>query len=373
VIRATPVQPAERVVLNAIRSHQIVILNETHHQPEHRAFGERVVPNLKSLGVKCVAIEASSQEAIDRAVKSGNVRSDTDACCFDPRRAELLRTLIRNKLRIVAFDWLNTDDRAEIERHPEKAQWIRENAMARNIRDGILRAEPKAKILVWVGMGHACKEEIDGEEYMARRLWKLAGIEPYSIYQLSDCGRTSPAYALPVTGIYRLAVHSARRQFSKPIAIQLLKRKTKTPSDNPIYTRMEATGIDTVILHPPMSSDSPTNRPEWLHRTCPCEIRGFASVDGEPGTKLLIQAVPTDGAKDCAPADQVLLNENGQYRLLVRAGGYVVNLWEQSPGQSSSKVAWTTDRLECRTGKPQLLDIRLGRGSAYSRHSLPTG
>src|SRR5207244_4006951 len=51
-IRETPMEPAEEMVLDAVRRHQIVLLNETHHQPEHRAFGARLIPRLAALGVK---------------------------------------------------------------------------------------------------------------------------------------------------------------------------------------------------------------------------------------------------------------------------------------------------------------------------------
>src|SRR5262249_46449745 len=45
-IQAVPLEGAEQFVLRAAEEHQIVILNEAHHQPEHRLFGARLISRL---------------------------------------------------------------------------------------------------------------------------------------------------------------------------------------------------------------------------------------------------------------------------------------------------------------------------------------
>src|SRR5207245_103281 len=63
-----PLEAAEQVVLQAAQAQRIVILNEMHHQVEHCAFGARLMPQLKAMGVETVAWESSQQAGSGRSL-----------------------------------------------------------------------------------------------------------------------------------------------------------------------------------------------------------------------------------------------------------------------------------------------------------------
>ena len=173
-------EPAEELILQAARRHRIVMLNEEHWRPEHRAFGARLIPKLREAGIRYLAPETREQPPLDAAMKTGVVKIDTDPYCFEPQRAELLRAAIRAGMKVVAFDFRTPQEEADVQRDPIGGVPIREEAMARNIQEQILQKDPEAKVLVWVGMGHIAKQpmELEGrsESFMALRLWRRTGI-----------------------------------------------------------------------------------------------------------------------------------------------------------------------------------------------------
>jgi hypothetical protein len=160
-VRQVPLEPAEQMVLRAVKEHQIVILNETHYQPEHRAFGARLISRLQALGVRYFALETDAQAPLDAAMQTGRVRLDTDPYSWEPQRAELLRAVLRAGMKLVAFDLHTPEEQAALRRDPIGAIPIREAAMARSIDEQILQRDHAAKVLIWVGMGHACKQPLD--------------------------------------------------------------------------------------------------------------------------------------------------------------------------------------------------------------------
>src|SRR5262249_28689344 len=131
ILEAIPREPAAQVVLRAVEEHPLVILNEAHHQPEHRAFAARLMPELAAAGVRYFAREPQSQKRLDEAVKSDGVTSETDPYSFEPQRAELLRAVLRSGLKPVAIDFRSPEEEEEVRQYPERAMLVREASMAR--------------------------------------------------------------------------------------------------------------------------------------------------------------------------------------------------------------------------------------------------
>ena len=140
-----------------MRAHRLVILGEEHHQSEHRAFGARVLSLLKRAGITHLALETNDQAHLDQAVRSQTVTPATDGWfTAEPQRAALLRAAIALDLPIVAFDMDEADD-AWMEEHPDDSGEYRERRMSEHIIERILQKEPAARVLIWVGYGHAYK------------------------------------------------------------------------------------------------------------------------------------------------------------------------------------------------------------------------
>jgi hypothetical protein len=365
-MRQVPMLPAEQLVLDAARQHQIVVLNETHWQPEHRAFGARLIPRLRALGVKYFALETDDQARLDEAMRTGRVTVTTDGFTYEPQRAGLVRAAVRSGMKLVAFDRRTPAELDEIRRDPIAAAPTREAAMARNIDEQILRRDPKAKVLVWVGMGHACKQpvELNGkkEAFMALRLWQRTGIEPFSIYQLSDSGDL--AYD---DRLYRLLAKSGGRPIRDPNAVRLpIASFSGKISDelrrHPVYFWLVDAGVDAVIVHPPDPFETATERPAWLRPDGAAEISGTVQCGEAPCEGYLVQALLAGDGDLAAPADQVLTNSQGQYHLRLHPGRYRIRVWEPAGQPGEERVVATLPEVTCKAHRKQRRDIRLERG-----------
>jgi len=248
---------------------RILILGEEHPSPEHRLLGARLIPHLRAAGITHLALETGAQAPLDEARRMGRVTPATGGFSFEPQRASLLRAALAAGLPVIAFD-LDLADSAWLQAHPEADLFVeRERRMAEHIVERILRPEPTARVLVWVGHGHGQKGT--PIKMMADYLWELAAEEPYSTYQLTGPG-------------------------SRP-------------------------GVDLLIRHP-----RPTythQRPDWLRQADRHAVAGQV----EPSGACLVQLhLAAEGAAG-TPVDQLLTDADGRFELLVPAGDYLLRLW----------------------------------------------
>ncbi len=255
-----------------VRAHRLVILGEEHHQSEHRAFGARVLPLLKRAGITHLALETTDQAHLDQAVQSRMVTPATDGWfTAEPQRAALLRAAIDLHLPIVAFD-MDEADFTWMEEHPDESAEYRERRMAQHIIERILQQEPRARVLIWVGYGHAYKyTPPDGLKRMAAWLWELAGEEPFSCYQQTG--------GLPQRW------------------------------------------VDHVIRHPEPTYQN--GRPQWLRTPDRCVVRGRIV----PPASALVQLHLIQEGSAGTPIDQYLTEEDGAFELLAPQGTYLLRWW----------------------------------------------
>ncbi len=176
---------------------RLVILGEEHHHPEHRAFGAHVLPLLRAVDITHLALETGAQAPLDEARQAGRVTPSTDGFSFERQRAAWLP--------LVAFD-MDADDAVWMQTHPDEAFAYRERRMAEHIVGRILEREPAAGALVWVGHGHGQKGT--PLKMMAQYLWELAGEEPFSAYQLTNCSNgcclVVPCSRRPATSVHQV-------------------------------------------------------------------------------------------------------------------------------------------------------------------------
>ncbi len=180
----------------------------------------------------------------------------------EPQRAALLRAAIALHLPIVAFD-MDEADCAWMEEHPDESGEYRER---------ILQKEPAARVLIWVGYGHAYKyRSPDRPKMMAAWLWELSGEEPFSCYQQTG-GLPQP-------------------------------------------------WVDLVIRHPEPSYRN--GRPQWLRTPDSCIVQGRIV----PPAASLVQLHLTQEGSAGTPIDQYLTDEDGAFELLAPQGAYLLRWW----------------------------------------------
>jgi hypothetical protein len=350
-------ESAEGVVLRAAERRQIVILNEMHHQVEHRCFCARLIPHLAARGVRYLAWESDDQPALDEAMRTSRITPHTGSS-GEPQKAEILRAALRAGMQLVAFDFLSPEDEEARKRDPSQSVPVRETAMVRNLSVAILQRDPDAKLFIYAGGQHGAKTpQWQGMEWMAMRLWQRTGIEPFSVMQMSDAGDPPHDWKL-----YHLLVKEAGRRIQEPMALQWSgpSFNVEAPAalrEHPICSYHLEHGVDAIVLHPPEPFENGVERPAWLKPADGAEITGRVHRAEAPCAGYLAQALVEAEGELSTPADQVLTDAAGRYQLRVRPGRYLLRTWAPAEVGGEDRIVAMSSALAVQGGQQVQQDI----------------
>lgn len=283
-------EEAMTAILREAQTRQVVILNEAHHVPMHRAFAMRLARELRKLGFEYLACEAFNT-AGDPNV--GAVGRQTGFYVQDPVFAEFVRDARHEGWKLVPYE-AGAPDRnlSDIEQVRQ-----REQTQAKNLLDRILAIKPTAKVFIYVGYAHAQKLPVirNGESalWMAGELKRLTGIDPLSIDQSSNFAHADPSRE---QAGYRAAL--ARSPGLKPFVLRKADGGWRVNG-------YKAGAIDMQVFHPPQPLAQ--GRSSWLETLA--ERRAFAvPAAWMPSSgRRLVHAFHADDPADATPADIVLL------------------------------------------------------------------
>lgn len=174
-------------ILRASDAAQIILINEAHHVPQHRAFTYELLKALRRKGFTHFAAETLSEE--DTSLNErGYPKRMTGYYTNEPLYGELVRVALKLGYRVVPYEWTG-------EYTPDN----REQGQAKNLVDRILKESPKARILVHAGYAHIEESgTLVGAKTMAQRLKEITGIDPFTIDQTEMTQRSSPEYEHPL-------------------------------------------------------------------------------------------------------------------------------------------------------------------------------
>ncbi|MEZ5344756.1 MAG: hypothetical protein R2681_04280 [Pyrinomonadaceae bacterium] len=275
---------------------QVIMINEEHRTPFHRAFTEMLLSDLYKHGFRYFAAEALSSSDIDLN-KRGYPIQATGFYTDDPVFAGLIRTAIKTGFKVVAYEYEERCDPREED--PFFCQEVREKGQAQNIYDRILKNDRDAKILVHAGRGHNAKSSFKEFSFMAWHFEKISKIEPFTIDQLEYSERFNRTHENP---LYRYL--TGRGLLEKPMVFKNV--------DGEFYGR--STGYDMRIFHPRMKFENGraaflkmngSKKPVRIQvQRLEPEIRSAIFDEKEP---LLIQAFFKDDSADAVPTDQIII------------------------------------------------------------------
>lgn len=285
---ALQLDPVEEIGRQA-GDRRVVIINEAHEQPQHRAFVAQVAAALRREGFSLYAAETllpAAREA--RAWPS----IDDGAYSREPMFGALLRDVRALGYRLLEYEDLSTFDESLTQ-----AESIarREATQATNIQR-ILEENPEARILVHVGHAHLLEQpDAQGNVWMAQRLKVATGIDPLTI----DLTR----YASPSDAFV----------FCDP---------AQTPSR----------GVDFRIGSPELTLTN--GRPAWRQHA------GQRAVAVPPALTLatqntIIEARIASEPDEAVPVDRLLLRPGETLPLLLAPGRYRVESWTRELGWST--------------------------------------
>ena len=219
------------------RRRQIVMLNETHHHVQHRAFVRQLLAPFYRAGYRYLGLEALSQydsllnERGYPTLKSGYYLRE-------PQMANLVRDALAMGFEVFAYEATER----ETERDLEQAQNIQK----------ILDKDPEARMLVLCGFHHLTEPPVDPSTNRGKTRWmagwvkERTGIDPFTVNQavLSEWG--TPEMAAPY---YREIFENGPTLFVN--------------DEGDLFNGPEGTDLfDALLYHPPTSYVS--NRPRWL-------------------------------------------------------------------------------------------------------------
>lgn len=182
---------AREYILARAKTSRLIILNEAHHNPRHRAFAASLLPDLARLGFTYFGAEGIMEvDSLLNARKYPVLSSGFYVA--EPCFGNLLRTAARAGYHLFGYDDHNRGSSAK----------EREIAQARNIEQ-VMRADVNAKVVIYCGFAHVNEgpQGAFGGPAMAARLKELTGVDPFTIDQTeftesATIGAGNPLYRL---------------------------------------------------------------------------------------------------------------------------------------------------------------------------------
>lgn len=290
---------AKRYILFLAKSYRVIMINEAHNKPLHRAFVLSLLEDLYKKGFRYLAMEMLNNHA-DHSLN--RVTSASGYFVNEPVAAELVRTALALGYKLVSYE-----DTAAVLHTPTE----RDEIQARNINKVILD-DASAKILVLAGYGHISKKAM-GNDYipMGMAFRKLSGIDPLCIDQTGMTEGSELAYG---KALYQSYVE--KFNINTPSVAMLGNEAVNITNDE---------NYDAIVIHPPTAYHD--GRPTWL------SLNGSRQpVYVKPTVKetFLVQAYYEDETKlngpgKLVPADQTYIPTNKEnYLLYLKKGKYLV-------------------------------------------------
>jgi hypothetical protein len=277
-------------IVNAAKDRQIVILNEAHHVSMHRAFAMRLARELRKIGYEYLACETFV--ANDPApLNQGYVNSMSGFYTRETMFANFLNDAIKDQWKFFSFERKRDPNLSS----SENAK-LRDLTMAQNIIRNVLDQNPKAKIFIYTGYGHASKTISTAEKMaMAGHLKVLSNIDPLTIDQTTLFEHVGP------DGEHELYEDIVR---SKTQNTPFMLKSSDQQFLRFVFSK---SSFDMQVTYPKYRIDPSTGRPEWMQ-----SLAGFKpysipeNLIPTEGTRL-IYAFRKNDPLDAMPVDLVLV------------------------------------------------------------------
>jgi hypothetical protein len=288
-------------LVEAAQGRRIVILNESHHMPRHRAFALELARALRALGFDTFAAETFSD--VRGTEERGWPDPDTGYYTAEPVFGELVREVLALGYRPVAYEWTpsgppGADVQARIR--------ARESAQAQNLFERVFQIYPEARLFVYVGYSHATEDWTDPggkneQAWMAARLARLTGFDPLTIDQT-------------------VCVPRSDRSFENAHWLQAEERGLldgpkllRAAEGSFIVVGSFKSKVDAQVFHP---RPAPVHgRPGWLaHGRHVLEVPSELAQRVPADERVLLQAFRLGEGPRAIPSDQFVLEPAGPRR-----------------------------------------------------------
>ncbi|MES2372982.1 MAG: hypothetical protein V4557_10410 [Bacteroidota bacterium] len=286
---------ARKYILSKAKNNRVVMINEAHDKPAHRAFTASLLEELYQQGFRYLAMEMLSNY---RRTAITKLDAYTGYFTSEPIAGELIRKALELGYTLVPYE--------DTARNHTVNQ--REYAQAENLANFIKTHDTTAKILVHAGYGHIRKGASGDFIPMAAYFKIISGIEPLTIDQ-------TKMTESDMNGFMPLVYDTWIRKH--PTVSPMIALENNKPFDV-LGTHL----YDMYVIHPPTKYMN--GRPTWVAMN---GWRKETPVAPAFRSTFFVQAYYENeyaaSSELSVPADQTYIAaQNGVYYLYLRKGKY---------------------------------------------------
>lgn len=186
-------QDAAAAILREAEGRRVVMLNEAHHMPMHRAFTRTLLEGLYERGYRYLAAETFSSRIEELSLNA----TPTMAWGYyagEPVYGDMVREALRLGYRLVPYED-ETSGCVDPPDDPQHCANARDRIQAEQLDVRVFGKDPKAKVLVHAGFDHIYKGPhpyAKGWKTMARVFKERTGIDPLCVDQVAMSPHHSP-------------------------------------------------------------------------------------------------------------------------------------------------------------------------------------
>ena len=283
-------EDAIAAIVREARTKRIVLINEAHHVPLHRAFAQRLAAELRKIGYSYLACETFNAVGANAANKTGYITRTNGYYTEEPVFAGFVNAALADGWKLAAYEFEGGHDLP-----PAEQMRMREEMQARNLVERILAKDKDAKVLVFVGYAHHHKapEPEPKMILMGEHLRRMSGLPTLHIDQTAfvahpDASDENPLYA-PLLAKYpaKDPIILRNKDGSYPVLLGLGGR------------------IDMQVIHPRYPVQD--GRPGWLVSLAGRSPQPVPKSLLPASGRRVLKATPAAAPADAVPTDIILV------------------------------------------------------------------
>ena len=302
-------QDAIPYILQKAASHDIVIVNEAHHVPQHRVFTAQLLDGLKEQGYTHLGLETTFNIPQNDSIINSNKYLELSSGIYtkEPQFGNLVRLALQKGFQIFSYESMGNFGKQ------------REIDQASNIKR-YMEKHPDGKFLIHCGYSHGYEGELynSWEKAMAQRLKEMSGKDPLTINQTlySEKGERkyeNPFYQLTDLDVASVFLNTEGKSFGKY-------------KDDAYF--------DIAVFHPRRKNSL---RPEWLLH----EDREYVDITFEQEDiecPSLVLAYVEGEPIGAAISYVVIQAKNKTARLLLSKQDYNILIWNNRGSAIKTKI-----------------------------------
>jgi hypothetical protein len=294
IVDDASVEDAVQAIVAQARTRRVVLLNEGHNMPMHRAFSQRVARELRKIGYSYLACETFDLDSA-QAFAAGYPNQNGGYYTRDPVFGAWIAEAIADHWKLVAYE-KETPRGLPI----EQALLLREEGQARNLVERIFARDKDAKVLIHVGYGHLYKGSVklpSGADrmLMGEYLRRMTGLDMLHVdqtrfYAHPEAADESPLYARMLAKPGTQAPFVLRSQQGEYAVLHGMKGR-----------------VDMQVVFPRYVFSDSNGRPEWLTSLAGRTPHAIPAALLPATGRRAVLAYRAGEPADAVPADVVLV------------------------------------------------------------------